>query len=60
MSDFDFIRQRISRAYGQFLSQVPWLARAWGSSFDALNFDDVPFVPLRKPLRQCRLALITT
>jgi D-proline reductase (dithiol) PrdB len=54
------IRQRIYHLIGGLYSRVPVLARRWGRSFDALTFDDVPFVLLHKPLDQCRLALITT
>ncbi len=39
---------------------MPALARNWGRRFDALQFDDVPFVPMRVPLAQARIALITT
>ncbi len=54
------IRQRIYHMIGGLYSRVPVLARRWGRGFDALAFDNVPFVPLHKPLDQCRLALITT
>ena len=39
---------------------MPALARRWGRRFDALTFAEMPFTPLRKPLRACCLALITT
>jgi D-proline reductase (dithiol) PrdB len=60
MHDGDTIRQRISHLVGQIYTCVPALARRWGRRFDALTFAEVPFTPLRKPLRACRLALITT
>jgi len=60
MPDGATIRQRIYHLIGRLYSRVPALARKWGRSFNALAFDDVPFVPLRTPLDQCRLALITT
>ena len=56
----DRLRQRVSRAYGRLLTRLPALARRWGRSFDAVAGDHVPFVRLRKPLRDCRLALVTT
>jgi D-proline reductase (dithiol) PrdB len=56
----DNIRQRIYRFIGALYSRIPALARNWGRRFDALQFADVPFVPLTKPLRSCRIALITT
>lgn len=54
------LRQRVSRAYGRLLTSLPALARRWGRRFDAVAGDDVPFVRLRKPLRACRIALVTT
>ncbi len=48
------------RLTGQIFSQIPALARLWGSAYRALSFDQVPFTPLRKPLTECRLALVTT
>jgi D-proline reductase (dithiol) PrdB len=43
--------QRI-RAYYQALG--------YGAPYEWAHFEDVPFQPLRKPLSQCRVALITT
>ncbi len=60
MSDFDKLIQNIYRGIGHLYTHVPVLARFWGQRFDALQFDDVPFVPLHKPLHACRIALITT
>ena len=60
MPDGDQIRQRIYHLIGRIYTRVPFLARRWGRSFDALAFDTVPFAPMRKPLRDCRLALVTT
>jgi D-proline reductase (dithiol) PrdB len=57
MLDGDTIRQRIYHLVGHLYTRVPALARRWGRRFDALTFAEVP---LRKPLRACRLALITT
>jgi D-proline reductase (dithiol) PrdB len=54
------IRQRVYHLIGQLFTRIPALARRWGRRFDALAFDDVPFTPLRKPLRECRFALVTT
>ena len=52
--------KELYRLTGQIFSQIPELARLWGGAYQALNFADVPFTPLRKPLSECRLALITT
>jgi D-proline reductase (dithiol) PrdB len=45
---------------GRLYSRVPMLARRWGRGFDALAFAEVPFARLGKPLRLCRIALVTT
>ena len=60
MPDGDELRQRIYHMVGRLYTRMPWMARRWGRRFDALAFDTVPFVPLRTPLRECRIALVTT
>jgi D-proline reductase (dithiol) PrdB len=60
MSSSNRLRQRIYRLVGQLYTRFPSLARRWGQRFDALNFDEVPWTRLQKPLRECRFALITT
>jgi D-proline reductase (dithiol) PrdB len=60
MNDFDWLRQRLESAFGQFLSQAPELARLWGQWFDAVEGEPVPLARLEKPLREARLALVTT
>jgi D-proline reductase (dithiol) PrdB len=56
----DPIRKQLYNLVGWLYSRVPALARDWGRRFDALQFDQVPFVPMRVPLAQARIALITT
>lgn len=60
MSRFDPLLQRFYHRLGQLYTHVPLLARWWGKRFTAIQSAEIPFVPLRKPLTQCRLALITT
>jgi D-proline reductase (dithiol) PrdB len=60
MSSSDGLRQRIYRFVGALYSRIPTLARGWGKRFDALQFSDVPFAPMRVPLNRATLALITT
>lgn len=60
MSENDSLRQQLVRAVGVLYSRIPFLARGWAKRFDALQFDAVPFVPMRVPLSRARLALITT
>jgi D-proline reductase (dithiol) PrdB len=54
------MRQRSFHFIGQLFSRVPPLARWWGRRFAAVRSDEVPFAPLRRPLRDCRVALVTT
>ncbi|PDV98158.1 glycine/sarcosine/betaine reductase selenoprotein B family protein [Candidatus Chloroploca asiatica] len=60
MSDFDGLRQNLSRMFGQVLSHVPALAQTWGRTFESVISEEVPFTRLPKPLREVRLALATT
>jgi D-proline reductase (dithiol) PrdB len=60
MAMFDPIRKQLYNIVGRLYSKVPFLARNWGRRFDALQFDQVPFAPMRVPLAQARIALITT
>jgi D-proline reductase (dithiol) PrdB len=56
----DALRLQMYHFLGRLYSRVPMLARRWGRGFDALAFADVSFARLGKPLRQCRIALVTT
>ncbi len=42
------------------LFQIPWVKNRWSHSFDVVESESVPWTPLRKPLRDCKMALITT
>lgn len=50
------------------MSPIPYLARirtyyaalGYGAPYEWAHYADVPFQPLRKPLSQCRIALVTT
>jgi D-proline reductase (dithiol) PrdB len=60
MSLGDALKQRFYQVIGRLYTRFPALARGWGRRFEALSFEYVPFVRLEKPLRECRLALVTT
>jgi D-proline reductase (dithiol) PrdB len=53
-------RRQLSNLISWAYSHVPGLARRWGRSFDAMRFEDVPFVRPRRPRAELRVALITT
>lgn len=54
------IVQRFQSLLGRLYTRFPALARQWERRFDALDFAEVPFAAPPPPLRDCRLALITT
>ena len=42
------------------LYKIPWIKNRWAKKFDAQLFDDIPWTKVTKPLKDCRLALVTT
>lgn len=50
-----FISQFVKRVY-----QFPVIQRRWAKRFQAVESSNIPWTPLRKPLPQCRVALVTT
>jgi len=40
--------------------KIPWIKSRWAKNFDALSFDTIPWTQVKKPLGECRLALVTT
>lgn len=49
-----------NRALSQLLRYVPGLVRRWARHQTFTSAQDVPWTPLRKPLSDCRVALVTT
>lgn len=58
MNDFD----PTHRGFVSYIdkSREFYLARGYGNPYRWVSFADVPFCPLPKPLRECRLAAVTT
>lgn len=58
MNDFD----PTHRGFVSYIdkSREFYLARGYGNPYRWASFADVPFRPLPKPLRECRLAAVTT
>ncbi|MGK5091225.1 glycine/sarcosine/betaine reductase selenoprotein B family protein [Deltaproteobacteria bacterium TL4] len=53
----------MSKRSNRFLKQIfkiPWVKERWLERFNAIEMDSIPWTPLTKPLRECRIALITT
>jgi hypothetical protein len=55
----------VDRAHRTFISYIDrtrelYLAQGYGNPYQWAYFDEVPFTPLRAPLSECRLTLITT
>ncbi len=42
------------------LYRNPLIKKLWSKNFNALESDNIPWSPLRKPLSQCKIALLTT
>ncbi|MBF0287678.1 MAG: hypothetical protein HQM14_07650 [SAR324 cluster bacterium] len=42
------------------LFQIPWIKKRWADNFKTVESERIPWVPLSKPLAQCKVALITT
>ncbi len=56
-------RDSLSRLLGSLAKlayRLPAIQRRWAKRFRAVESNDIPWTPLRKPLSQCRVALVTT
>ena len=45
---------------GRRLFQLPGVRQWWARSYQAVTAEEIPWTPLRRPLPECRLALVTT
>ncbi len=55
------IRERLSRLGGWAFTHVPGLRQLWARTTQSVvEQHDIPWVPLRTPLPECRMAVITT
>lgn len=53
-------RRTVNRLMARALHVMPVLGRLWAKSARTAAPPDVPLTPLRRPLRACRAAIITT
>ena len=53
-------RQKRDALLAKVLTCVPLVGRVWGKLAHIETKTDVPWTPIRKPLRECRVCLITT
>lgn len=62
MSEKRTLLERLANRFFAIPSVAQWWAKGAAERTQALFNDDqaIPFTPLRKPLRQCRVALLTT
>ena len=44
----------------QLFKRVPWLAERWAGHHRFIRGEGIPWTPLGKPLRECRIAMVTT
>lgn len=54
------LRHRLDSLLGKLFTRVPLIGRVWGKLAKIEQELDVPWTPIRKPLRECRVCLITT
>lgn len=40
--------------------KIPWVKEHWAKRFETIQTDSIPWTPLSKPLRECKIALLTT
>ena len=40
--------------------KLPWVRHLWSKRFKSVATNGIPWTPLRKPLAECRIALVTT
>ncbi len=40
--------------------RIPGVKDRWANNFNALESDTIPWTPLKQPLSQCKVALLTT
>lgn len=49
----------LSRVFVQ-LYKIPWIKKKWAEKYQALEFEQVPWAELKKPLSQCKVSFVTT
>lgn len=54
------IPAQAGRAVARLLFSLPWVQRRWARRYRSVESAEVPWSPLRKPLAECRVALVTT
>ncbi len=48
------------RIFARLFTRYPWLLRRWARNAEFIEFSRSPWTPLRKDLKACRVALVTT
>lgn len=54
------LRQLKDKAIAKLFTQFPWLVRVWAKHSRFESFSDIPWTPLKRDVRDSKLALITT
>lgn len=54
------LRQKADAVLAKLFTRVPLVGRLWGKLAHIEEETDVPWTPIHKPLRECRVCLITT
>lgn len=54
------IKRIKNKAIAKVLTRFPALSKKWIDSFTPWELEDVPWTPVRKPLRESKVAIVTT
>lgn len=54
------IRRLKNRAIAKAITRIPALSRAFTGAYKPVEAGEIPWTPLSKPLRECKVALVTT
>ena len=54
------LKQTKDKFWAKLFTRSPFLFDRWAQKADVLTFDESPWIPLEKPIADCRVALVTT
>jgi D-proline reductase (dithiol) PrdB len=55
-----WLHELTNAVFVQLYKHLPWLAERWAKSHEFIEPRDIPWAPLRKPLREVCVAMVTT
>lgn len=60
MKDIMLVKRLKNRAISKLSTRFPLVAKIFTDAFTPLETKDIPWSPIRKPLSECKVALVTT